>query len=273
MEISELKFLLKLLGFPDYRAPLSKITPNAKTPAVERSRICRRLRDREFVDFSWEVTSLKIAPPGKALLKLDPVIIPVTDLEVKVLRACEKEKMTPAKTKVPAAKRQAIIQGLADRGLIELETKIKEVWISQRGQEYLRDEYRPKGSSRAITLDMVDNYLCFLRKSLRLQPDAVSPSATALASEPTDEEMLQVIRDLDRQLGTGNYLPIFHLRQKLQPPLSREDLDQALYRLQRNDRVELSALVHPQNYTQEQINAGIRQRAGSQLFFITLTKH
>lgn len=76
---------------------------------------------------------------------------------------------------------------------------------------------------------------------------------------------MQIIRDLDRQLGTDNYLPIFHLRQKFQPPLSREQLDQLLYRLQRNDRIDLSSLQEVSAYTPEQIDAGIPQDIGGPL--------
>lgn len=278
MDTIELKFVLKLLGEADYRAPLSKIQLNKQTKASEREKICRTLCDRSLVECSHEVTKLKIAPPGKALLKLDLAKLPVTDQELKVLRASEKEKITPGKTNVPAAQRQVIIQSLADRGLIELETKIKEVWLSDRGREYLRDEYNPKGSA-SISLDMLSNYLGFLRKSLSVETapstsvqngvkNGVSPQPPVSDSKPSDKEILQMIRDLDRQLGTENYLPIFHLRQKLEPSLSREQLDQTLYRLQRNDQIELSAVVHSQGYTQEQISAGIHQRAGSPLFFI-----
>jgi hypothetical protein len=276
METSELKFLLKLLGFANYRAPLSKITPNSKTSATERERICRKLLTRELVECSYEVTKLKIASPGKALLKSDATEVPVTDKELKVLRASEKEKISPGKTGVPAAERGEIIQRLADRGLIELETKVKEVWLSERGQEYLGDEYTSKGSQPVLSLDMLNNYLRFLRKSLRVQMDEhqqpqPTPSATAPMSKPTDEQILQTIRDLDQKLGTGNYLPIFHLRQKLEPLLSREGLDEALYRLEGNDQIELSALVEASRYSQEQINAGIKQRSGSPLFFIKVT--
>lgn len=269
MDTIELKFLLKLLGFTDYRAPLSKITPNSKTTAAERTRVCSKLRDRELVDCSYEMTKLKIASPGKALLKLDPAGLPVTDHELKVLRASEKEKITPGKTGVPAAERQAIIQGLAERGLIELETKIKEVWLSTRGQEYLRDEYTSKGSNPAISLEMLTNYLCFLRKSLCVQPDGVSPAPVVPMSKPSEDEILQIIRDLDRELSTENYLPIFHLRKKLQLPLSRKELDQALYRLEKADRIELSTLAEPREYTPEQVDAGIAQANGGSLFFIT----
>ena len=276
METIELKFLLKLLSFPDYRAPLSRITPNSKTSATERERICRKLRDRELVECSDEVTKLKITSPGKALLKSDSTELPVTDKELKVLRASEKEKISPGKTGVSPAERGEIIQRLADRGLIELETKVKEVWLSERGKEYLREEYTSKGSQPVLSLDMLINYLLFLRKSGRVQmykhqQPQQTPSATAPMNQPSDEQILQVIRDLDQKFGTGNYLPIFHLRHKLEPQLSRDGLDEALYRLEGNDQIELSALVEASRYSQEQINAGIKQRSGSPLFFIKVT--
>lgn len=117
MNTIELKFVLKLLGEADYRTPLSKIQLNKQTQASEREKICRTLCDRGLVECSHEVTKLNIAPPGKALLKLDPAGLPVTEQELKVLRASEKEKITPGKTNVPAAQREAIIQGLVDRGI------------------------------------------------------------------------------------------------------------------------------------------------------------
>jgi hypothetical protein len=272
METNELKFLLKLLAFPDYRTSLAKITPNAKTTAAERERICRKLRDQELVNCSYEVTKLKIAAPGKDLLKLDAAESPLTDQQLKVLRTSEKEKITPGKTGIPAAERQAIIQGLADRGWIEVEQKIKEVWLSERGVERLRDEYNPKGTA-TISLDLLNNYLRFLRKSLQVKPvtPATNESPIDSTSKPSDKEILQTIQKLDQELGTDNYLPIFHLRQKLQPPLSREELDQALYRLQKNDQIELSSLQEATAYTSAQIDAGIPQNVGGALFFISLT--
>lgn len=286
MDTIELKFVLKLLGFNDYRTPLSNIQVNGKTKASDREKICRQLSDRGYVECSCEVTKLKIAPPGKALLKLDSAKLPVTDQELKVLRASEKEKITPGKTNVPAAQRQEIIQGLASRGLIEVETKIKEVWLSDRGKEYLRDEYSPKGSQPVISLDMLNNYRHFLRKSLSIEVSPStpvqngvkngvhngvkngSPQAPISDSQPSDKEILQLIQDLDRQLGTENYVPIFHLRQNLEPRLSRDQLDRALYRLQKDNQIELSTLQEVSAYTPEQVNSGIPQNIGGPLFFI-----
>ncbi|MCU0516019.1 MAG: hypothetical protein MUC60_03965 [Oscillatoria sp. Prado101] len=307
MDVQELKFLLKLLGFPECRAPVSEIKPNPKMKPAERDSICRSLRERDLVAYSSEVIKFTIAPPGKSLLKLDTTGLPITDKELKVLHACASATITPAEAGIPAANRQEIVQGLADRGLIKAEkTQIKDVWLTERGKQYLLDEYVPKGSAVEISLDMLANYLRFLRKSLRtvappatpLQEGAPAidghtlrerPAGTALKkaedsprssggteAEPapaperqlTDADILQAIRDLDRQLDTDNYLPIFHLRQKLEPPLSREELNRALYRLQRSDKIELSSLQEAIAYTPEQLDAGIPQDVGGPLFFI-----
>lgn len=284
MDTIELKFVLKLLGFTDYRSPLSKINPNSNTKASEREKICRQLCDRGLVECSQEVIKLKIAPPGKALLKLDATKLPVTEQELKVLRASEQEKITPAKTNIPAAQRHEVIQALSDRGLIAVETKIKEVWLSERGKDYLRNEYNPKGSQPVISLDMLNNYCRFLRQALSVETspqftqNGISPSVKngvlpqnpIFKNQPSDQEILQIIQDLDRQLVTENYLPIFHLRQKLEDRMSREQLDRALYRLQKDNKIELSTLQEVSAYTPEEINSGIPQNIGGSLFFIVV---
>jgi hypothetical protein len=274
MDTNELKFLLKLLGCPNYRSGLSAKTFDSFKR--DKRKICRDLGDRALVDFSREIASVKILPPGRALLKTNKDQLPLTPDELKVLESLGKAsgKITPSKITVKSVKsveRDAILQRFHEQGLIEAETKIKrqkaEVWLTERGQEHLRDEYNPKGSA-TISLELLNNYLRFLRKSQRVQPDGVSSTIAVGMSKPGDEEILQTIQNLDRELSTGNYLPIFHLRQKLEPPLSREDLDEALYHLERNDKIELSALQEVRAYTQEQIDAGIPQDIGGRLFFI-----
>ncbi|MBW4681869.1 MAG: hypothetical protein KME19_17395 [Microcoleus vaginatus WJT46-NPBG5] len=295
MDVLELKFLLELLGFPDYRAPISKIKPNPQTKAAERDSICRNLCDRELVAYSCEVLQLSIAPPGKSLLKLDTTRLPIAESEVQVLKACADSSITPAQTGLSANSRQAIIQGLAERGLIKAEkTQINEVWLTQRGLEYLQDEYNPSGTAPVISLDMLTHYLRFLRKSLREKPAALpqneqelpphlplkkeadshpvteekQETLPAVVNQLSDADILQMIRDLDRELATENYLPIFQLRQKLQSQMSGQELNRTLYRLQRNDKIELSSLQEAIAYTPEQIEAGIPQDVGGPLFFI-----
>jgi hypothetical protein len=284
MDTNELKFLLKLLGCENYRSTLSASAFNS---FKGKDKICRDLGERGLVDYSREIASVKILPPGSALLSADIELSPLTTNELKVLENINKAsvKITPSKINIKSLKsdeRDAILQRFHERGLIEVEIKIKrtkaEVWLTERGIEYLRDDYHPKkGNQPVLSLDLLDNYLRFLRKSLRTKPgQVVAPtsandeSATETTSKPSDEEILEIIRKLDHELGTENYLPIFHLREKLQPLLSREELDKSLYRLQRNDTIELSSLQEANAYQPEQIDAGIPQNIGGPLFFITV---
>ncbi|MBW4503630.1 MAG: transcription factor RcaD [Scytonema hyalinum WJT4-NPBG1] len=281
MDTNELKFLLKLLGCSDYR---SSLTASGFKAFKGKEKICQNLGDRELVDYSREIAAVKILPPGQALLKTDTDQLPLKPNELKVLESISKAsgKITPSKINVKSVKseeRDAILQSFHEKGLIEADIKIKktkaEVWLTERGIEYLRDDYSPKGAAN-ISLDLLNNYLRFLRKSLHGKPEQVATSAPTKEESAavtiinlTDEEILQTIRRLDQELGTDNYLPIFHLRQKLQPPLSREELDKALYRLQASDQIELSTLQEASAYTPEQIDAGIIQNIGGPLFFIS----
>ena len=284
MDTNQLKFLLKLLGCANYRTGLSSnILDGFKS---EKNKICRDLGELEYVDYSREVATVKILPAGQALLKLDLAQLPIDDQELKVLEKISKSsgKIAPSEIKVSGLKsdeRDVILKTLSERGLISAEIKMKrlktEVWLTERGIEVLRDEYIPEGKAN-IDFNLLGNYVQFLRKNLRFESKQVSTlvsdnleSHSDITSNINDEEILETIKKLDRELGTENYLPIFHLRQKLQPPLLRDDLDQALYRLQKSDKIELRGLVHAQDYTQDQVNAGISQRSGSPLFFIKLT--
>ena len=280
MEVKELKFLLKLVGQENYRGKIQDLKPNSKTRMSETRSICRNLCDREYVACSETITKIKINSAGSALLKIDAEDLPVNADELKILKACATETITPGKTKVtPAEKREKLIASLVERGLITAaETKIEQVWLEDRGKEVLAVEYSPQGTNSVLSLNLLNNYLSFLRKYPRSrQPEAVVngngykpvfPSEYDNSKKPSDREILQTIISLDSELGTSNYLPIFHLRDKLQPPLSRKELDDALYRLQREDKLELSSLVEAVHYTKEQIEAGIPQDVGGSLFFL-----
>jgi hypothetical protein len=282
VDAKELKFLLKLVGFPEYHASITKLKPNPKTKAAERDSICRSLAERELIEYSTELEKVKTAPPGKALLKQDTTGLPISSEELKALRNAE-EPISPGKTGIDSAKRHQILSTLIERGLLKAEkTKIKDVWLTQRGETYLREEYTPTGTP-TISLELLGNYLRLLRKSSGELPGETLPEShqTATAEEdtiphfsepPSDEEILNTIAELDRQHQTENYLPIFYLRQKLQPPMTREDVDSALYRLQKQDKIELSSLQETHAYTTEQIEAGIEQNVGGPLFFIILLK-
>ena len=279
MEVIELKFLLRLVGKDEYLGKIKELKPNSNTKVSQTHSICRKLCDRELVACSEIITKIKIASAGKALLNLDAKL-PIDADELKILRACATETITPGKTRVTPAEREKLIASLVERGLIcAAEKKIDRVWLTQRGQEELALEYSDR-SNTTISLNLLNNYLCFLRKYFKSH--SVSP-ITANGHHPqkaeannnghrdksnqfSDREILQTIIDLDSELGTDNYLPIFHLRNKLQ--LSRKELDDALYRLQREDKLELGSLVEAVHYTNEQIKAGIPQDVGGSLFFL-----
>lgn len=279
-----LKFILKLLGCKNYR---SRLAASAFKSFKNRNKICQDLGKRKLVDYTREVASVKILPPGQALLKLNSDKLPLTDNEFKILKKIDRAsgEITPTQIKIlslRAHRRDLILKHLSERGLIKAETKVKkqraEVWLTERGLEYLRDDYiPPQGSNPVISLDLLNNYLRFLRNTLPRTSEQeytsvplTQKSAIINTTDVSDEEILQIIQKIDRELGTQNYLPIFHLREKLQPPFSRDELDKVLYRLQGNDQIEFSTLQEAHAYTPEQINTGIPQNIGGPLFFISV---
>lgn len=82
-------------------------------------------------------------------------------------------------------------------------------------------------------------------------------------------EVLEAISTLDQQHNTNNYLPIYKLRARFSY-LSREELDQILYQLEKEDKIEMGTLAEVRFYTPEQIGAGIPQPIGGCLFYITV---
>ena len=273
MNIKYLKFLLKLLGYKNYQVSISKIQPEHDMKVSERDEICYRLCDQGLVKFTKEVTKINIASQGKLLLDSKKATSSLTEEELKLLKATARGAIPPGETGIAPSYRQAVIRDLVDQGLIEIVAqKIKEVWLTEKGKQFLCQEYSSQSTAKEISLKMLSDYLQLMRTNI--SPDYPKQekkiSSRGSQNKPTDSEILAVIQDLDHNLRTDNYLPIFHLRQKLQPPLSREELDRALYRLERSDQIELSSLQEVRSYTPEQIEAGIPQDIGGRLFFIIL---
>ncbi len=118
---------------------------------------------------------------------------------------------------------------------------------------------------------MLTNYLEFLRSyfSTAQQTEQVTPPAAAELPNNNidDNEIYQAICDLDKKHSEDNYLPIFHLRNRFSS-LSRDSLDQALYRLQFSGKIDFSTLASVEAFTTEEISAGIPQLVGGSLFYI-----
>ena len=284
MEVRELKFLLKLAALPEHKGKISELKPTSRTKIADTEKICRRLYDRALVEYQEHITKFKLSSVGKALLKLDVQELPLTGAELATLQACSQEIITPQKIKVtPTETRNKLISSLIERGLITVvATKIKQVWLTDKGKQYLLREYNPQGHYPVLSLDLLNNYLYLFRQhnswAIDRKVESIDNSSNKQKTAPsshyektaliTDEQILQTILDLDLQLNTNNYLPIFYLREKLHPFLSREELDLTLYRLQRQDKLELSSIVESSKYTREQLQAGIPQNIGGCLFFL-----
>jgi hypothetical protein len=84
---NELKFLLNLLGCPDYRTRLNDKRFNNFTG---KGKLCLDLADRGWLDFTREIATAKLLPAGSALLTLDPEQLPIDARSLKVLAAIAK---------------------------------------------------------------------------------------------------------------------------------------------------------------------------------------
>jgi hypothetical protein len=263
---AELKFLLILLSCSDYSSPLGAASFKS---FAGKPQLCKELGERGWIDYSKEIAWIKLLPAGTSLLEMDTTSLPIeatlmTMLKQLASKPAGKIKMQDISGKTNA-KKQAALSPLADRGFIELEWQMQRaggsVRLTQQGLDYLREDYHPKGLA-LINLNLLGHYVAFLRKAPEAKP------VVEAALQLDDAGVLEQIKSLDAELGTENYLPIYALRQKL--GMGREDFDQALYRLQKTDQIELSSLQETEGYTAEQIEAGIAQPIGGPLFFISL---
>ncbi len=272
MEVIEIKFLLKLLAYGNYRTTISNIRLGTSIKASVRNSVCKRLFDLGLVQFTEKIAKIRITASGKTALSKN--LEQLTQLHLKLLKACLKKGIPPSATRISAAQgRQTIISELVALGLITVVTKINEVWLTAPGEEYLASSYKPTGGGNInLSKKMLADYLEFLRgyfSTAQQEEQVTSPAAELPDDENVDDnEIYQAIANLDESHKTDNYLPIFHLRKHF-PSLSREKLDQALYRLQAADKIDLSTLAEVEAYTTEQISAGISQVIGGALFYIS----
>ena len=285
----ELKFVLKLLGCEDYQGKITALKPNSGTSASERDRICKALSGRGLVEYSSKIDRFSLDSAGRTLLGLDTTSLPVTPDELKLLKACKGKKgyATPGEVSgIAADSGQDLVTSLAERGMVKVsKDSIQEVWLTAQGKQFLLHEYEPSGNYfAAASATMIGSYVKFLRENLGKetsgyssglptgQPGRQSPSAIPIGSQakPDAQAVLQKIKQLDPIYGNKNYLPIYHLRDNLQPSLSRAELDSILYTLQREGQIDLDSLHDQGQYTKEQMAMGIHQDNGGYLFFISV---
>ena len=216
---------------------------------------------------------------SKTNSKADADPLPVSKDELKLLNAGLKGLITPGKAMkgVAPQKRQVLLQELDARGLIQAETQIKDVWLTPQGRAFLIKDCHPDGN-HTVSFNFLRNCMDFFRGELKRTPVANGIVTATLPNElcwsepqkPESEDVLALVGTLDQALETQNYLPLFHLRHAVQPPLTSDELDQILYQLQREDKIELSSLQDAIAYTPDQLSAGIPQDIGGPLFFVSM---
>lgn len=283
MDIKEFKILLKLLQKEDYKSIPSSINPNEKTKTPETLKWCRQLSNRNFVELTEEIEGVSITSTGKTLLKQQKCPEALTEKDWQVLQFFlnTSKILKPADIKIKGLKapqRNEIIKKAVQRGFLKVNSyKITHVTLTQVGQNFLATEYLPRGGNITISSKMLEYFLCFLREYWQQNQgsDSDLESKKELRKNlpiSTDEKVLHTIIELDKELNTDNYLPIFHLRNKFQPPFTREQLDQSLYRLQSQNKISMDCLVKAAEYSETDYRAGIPTNIGGPLFFIMINK-
>ena len=149
MDTTEIKFLLKLLSCDNYRTTISKIRLGNSIKASVRNQVCWRLFEHGFLEFTEKIAKIKITAEGKATLNKNTPEL--TQLQLKVLRACSNKAIPPSGTRIsPSQGRESLISELAALGLITVSTKIHSVWLTPAGREYLAKDYTPTGGGNII---------------------------------------------------------------------------------------------------------------------------
>ena len=164
----ELKFLLALLGFPNYRAPINGIQTLAKVSLAGRDRLCQQLAEKHLVDYERISTRFGLTATGRTVLNLDTSVLPITPDEKYVLMSCRDRSIPPQQIhhRVPPDQRQALISNLAAQGLLQVtKRQLGEVWLTEAGQQFLRDDCNPQGNFPVVSWTLMSHYLQFMRQS------------------------------------------------------------------------------------------------------------
>lgn len=138
-------------------------------------------------------------------------------------------------------------------------------------------ELRRESTSEEHLHGMLKQETGGVRKNRELKPKAeAKPKAPKASKASTPDGMAALIGNIDRELGTDNYVPIYEIIQR--SGLPKDQVIKTLYALQKTDRVELGGLQEQKNYTPEQIEMGSIEQpsvGGSPLpplFFVTLNE-
>ncbi|MEO1592401.1 MAG: hypothetical protein AAFU71_14090 [Cyanobacteria bacterium J06632_22] len=227
LSAKDVKILQHLGAQPGYRAALRQVQPKLKM--AHRVRICLRLFEQGWLDYSYRVTRFAIAPAGRLLLNLQTTSLPLTPLELWTLQACRAKGASPeGLAKVPETDRQRIIRQLVYRQLIKIKQhQVLDIWLTDYGLRCLLQEKGPRAVDR----------------------DHGRPITSAA-------ELLSRLQGLSRQWQMPQQIPIFWLRDQLS--LEADDFDHWLWQLWHQDHIELVQLQDIEPYSDSQVAAGLQ---------------
>lgn len=264
MHIQEFKILLKLLGKIGYQGKIGDVKPNDKTKVTVVRNLCEQLFNRGYIEVEEKILKININASGKKNLKNKVLSDKLNNLELIILNSCNKKSIKSAEINInSASKRDKLILDLLEKGLIDIaEKQIISITLTANGQFFLAQEFLLKGLGN-ITLSktLLNNYLIFIREYYK-------PNIIKGKNKPSTEEVLETIIKLDKEFNTDNYLPIFYVRDQYQSILNRQELDDILYSLQKQNKLSMSRLVDGSQYNTKQYDAGIPQKIGGPIFYL-----
>lgn len=197
---------------------------------------------------------------GRALLEVKPSS-PVEQAQMEVLlflksKGSQKRQSvtsTFAKRFGGMVKTQKTLVSMMDSGLVTGKSAIQRagarVVLNDRGRgiiEAIEKQFNTMLNSQDTTMSNVDQ----MKQEIQ-----------------SDDDLLNLIKATENKLNTDSFLPIFEIRARTM--MAREDLDAALYRLEKAKKISMASLDEPEDYTEEQLASGIKRPIG-QLFYIQI---
>ena len=280
MDIQSVKILLNLLDKSNYQTKVAQVKPNKKITVPKTRDLCQKLSKEGYLKLETKIVTIKITHNGKKILNNKSLSRQYSSQQLKILTSCKSSPIKITNTKIyPASKRDKLIQQLKKEKAIAIkEREITKVSLTDKALFFLAEEmfFIGKGNF-TLSKKLINTYLKFIR-GYNLKTHKIESTKEAKIKDfpqnikPNKEDVLETIIKLDKDLNSGNYLPIFYLRDEYNT-FDREELDNILYTLENEGKISMSTLVNASKYTKEQYDAGIKQFSGGPLFYLMIEEN